>query len=355
MAAETAEELWCERLNKVFRRSYGGGIAAFATKNIASFHREGSSSASDHRTPDEHTLFEIGSITKVFTAMLLARFSLEGRIDLNAPVSTILPEASALPHWITLLSLSLHSSGLPRIPFRMIDKEFWNMRDPYALFGEAQLLEWLQRFQPRKPPKPDSFNYSNLGVGLLGYILGRVAGSNYKSALRDHILAPLDLSDTVFDLTPGQADRLAQPHATWGRRVEPWTFDALAGAGALRASSADLVKFSRSVLAAAHGAEGPLADTIRATLAVQIAGKMSFMPARCLGWLQSRDKQSSAAIYQHDGGTRGSSSMLFICPQAGFVMLALANTPTTLSTAWRQVRLDLYGLLAEVIAATPRG
>ena len=186
---------------------------------------------------------------------------------------------------------------------------------------------------------------------MLGHILGRIAGSDYKTALRTEILEPLGLADTGFDLDQTQASRLAVPHASWGRPTPPWTFDALAGAGALRSSATDMVKFGRCVLSAAQGGDGPVAEAeaIRRTLEPRIKGRMDFMPSRCLGWLRLLERRTSVPVYHHDGGTRGSSSTLFVCPDAGFVLVALANTPTTLRTAWRQVRLDLNGLLFEMI------
>ena len=104
---------WCDRINGLFRRSYGGGIAAFATEGDVHYQPEGVMSARHRHAPDHNTLYEIGSITKVFTALLLARLSLAGRIDVDAPVSDILPELSMLPRWVTPASLSTHSSGLP--------------------------------------------------------------------------------------------------------------------------------------------------------------------------------------------------------------------------------------------------
>lgn len=347
---EKSRSLWCERMNGLFRRSYGGGIAAFATPDSVHYQPDGVLSTLGRRPPDEHTLFEIGSITKVFTALLLARLSIEGRIDPAAPITDLFPELAGLPAWVTPRALSTHSAGLPRIPVGMTDRAFWNKHDPYAAFGEQRLLEWVQDYRPKGPPKPGAFQYSNLGVGLLGYVLGRVAGSDYKTALRELVLRPLGLDGMGFELSSDQAARLAPPHKSWGRPTPPWAFDALAGAGALRASAADLVAFGRAVLTASKGADGIMAAAIRETLEVQIAGKKSFMPSRCLGWLHIRERQTGVAVFHHDGGTAGSSSSLFVCPDAGFLLFALANRPTTLRTAWRQVRLDINGLLHEMIS-----
>lgn len=339
---------WCDRLGSLYRRSHGGVVAAFATEGQAWFRASGVLSREDPRAPDADTLFEVGSLTKVFTALLLARLVLDGRLGLDTPVAGLLPGLRGVPAWVTPRALATHTAGLPRIPAKVL----WaGPRNPYARFGGEDLEGWMRAWRPSRPPKPGKPAYSNLGAGLLGHVLGHLAGKPYPEALRDLVLAPLGLHDTGCALDPARAARLAQPHGSWGRPVAPWDFDALAGAGALRSSARDLARFGQAVLAAPRGA-GPLAAAINLTLEVQVPGAMAFIPGWALGWVALAERQTGVRVYHHDGATRGSSASFFASPAAGFVLLALSNTKTSLLTSLRQVRLDMNGLLHEAIVGT---
>ncbi len=342
---------WCERVSRPYRKRHGGAAAAFVTSNDAFFQSYGELSRDRPAPPDENTLFEIGSITKVFTAILLAKLSLDGRIGLNAPVREHLPGFAKLPDWITPRALSAHASGLPRIPDGI---KIADMGNPYQAISEEMLMEWFANSKPFHKPKPDAFAYSNLGVGLLGLALGKARGTDYRTALLEEILRPLGLSDTRIDLDAEQVKRLAPPHKSFGRLTPPWDFDALAGCGALKSTARDLAKFSQAVLAAPRG-EGPLTEAIRLTFEVQTAGKKDFIPDACLGWQRLKDKSSGMPVYTHDGGTGGSSSTLFVCPQAQFALLALANTSHGILPTIKLVMSNPAGMLAEIIAAHGNG
>lgn len=297
--------------------------------------------------PDENTLFEIGSITKVFTATLLAKLSLDGRIGLDAPVREHLPGFTNLPDWITPRALSAHASGLPRIPDGMRIADVGN---PYRLISEELLKEWFANAKPLREPKPGAFAYSNLGVGLLGLALGKTHGTDYRTGLRQEVLEPLGLLDTRIELDAGQAQRLAPPHKSFGRRTPPWDFDALAGCGALRSSARDMASFSQAILAAPRGSD-KLSEAIRLTFEIQTPGKKGFIPDACLGWQRMKDRAGDTPIFMRDGGTGGSSSTLFVCPEARFALLALANTCHGIVPTIRLVMSNPAGMLGEIIVA----
>ena len=337
---------WCERVSRPCRKRHGGAVAAFVTPDEASFQSYGELSRDRPAPPDENTLFEIGSITKVFTAILLAKLSLDGGIGLDTPVREHLPGFAYLPDWITPRALSAHSSGLPRIPDGV---EIADTGNPYKAITEEALMEWFANSKPFLEPKPGAFSYSNLGAGLLGLALGRAHGTDYRTALMREVLEPLGLDDTRIDLKAEQIQRLAPPHKSFGRLTPPWDFDALAGCGALKSTARDLAKFSQAVLAAPRN-EGPLADAIRLTFEIQTPGKKDFIPDACLGWQRLKDKSSGTPVYTHDGGTGGSSSTLFVCPQAQFALLALANTSHGIIPTIKLVMSNPAGMLGEIIA-----
>ena len=181
--------------------------------------------------PTGGTLFEIGPVTKVFTGLLLADAVQRREVALETPVSELLPPGITVPTKdktpITLKHLMLHSSGLPRLP-PSLDKP---RPDPYAGYGEEQLYRDLLATQLETAPGT-RIVYSNYGAGMLGFALGRkLGGGGYATVLRERVLAPLGLKDTYLGF-PAGAPRAAGTNEDL-QPMAPWTFDALAGAGAM--------------------------------------------------------------------------------------------------------------------------
>ncbi len=205
--------------------------------------------------PDADTVFEIGSITKVFTSLVLADMVERGEVKLDDPVAKFLPASVKLPErdgrQITLLDLSNQVSGLPRMPdnFKPAD-----MGDPYADYGPAQMYEFLAKVQLARDIG-EKYEYSNLGVGLLGHALALKAGMSYEELVRQRVLEPLGMTDTAITLPERLKARLATGTGPNLSPVKNWDFDAIAGAGALRSTARDMLKF---LTAAAGLRETPL-------------------------------------------------------------------------------------------------
>lgn len=338
---------FAERVAAPYLSDTTGVVVGIATRADSSFQGFGRIDAGRAMPPDQSTLFEIGSITKVFTSILLARRSHAGAIDLDLPIGRIVPVFAAAPDWITPRSLATHTSGLPRLPVPLWKLPFLSAENPYANITTADLAAWLARYRPRRPPKPGQIHYSNLGVGLLGQTLALASGLTYEDAVRRYVLTPLGLDDTCVHLDTDQLRRLATPHRKPGRATRLWDFDALAGAGALRSTATDLVRLGRAVIGAAHG-DGPLADAIAMTLAVQVASSEPPLPDQCLGWVKLHPEPAGPGIYFHDGGTRGSSSALFVMPLPGLVVAVLANRGLDLRTQMRLIRSRPDRLVAQL-------
>jgi CubicO group peptidase (beta-lactamase class C family) len=145
--------------------------------------------------PGPGTMFELGSITKVFTSLLLADMVDRGEVRLDDPVAMYLPKGVVLPSrngkQITLTDLATHSSGLPR------DADNLDLMqvNPLARYGPSQLYEFLARYTLSRDPG-EKFGYSNLAVSLLGHALTLRAGKSYEELLRTRILEPLGMQDT---------------------------------------------------------------------------------------------------------------------------------------------------------------
>ena len=151
---------------------------------------------------DRDTIFEIGSVTKTFTALLLADMVGKGELSLDQPIDSLLPAGSTAPtrggKHITLLDLATQSSGLPRLPDNLSPKNF---HDPYAGYDDARLFEFLSTYRLTRDIGAQ-YEYSNYGVGLLGRLLALHAGTSYEDLLRQRVLVPLAMSETGIAFTP---------------------------------------------------------------------------------------------------------------------------------------------------------
>src|SRR5579859_856747 len=165
--------------------------------------------AKDGPPVDGDTFFEIGSITKVFTSLLLADMVERGEVTLDTPIAKLLPESVKVPSrngkQITLLDISMQVSGLPRLPSNFHPADAGN---PYADYDTAKLYEFLSGYTLTRDIGA-KYEYSNLAVGLLGHALARKAGLTYEQLLRKRILDPLGMNDTTITLTSDQRKRLA--------------------------------------------------------------------------------------------------------------------------------------------------
>lgn len=274
-------------------------------------------------------IFEIGSITKVFTALLLALLTEQGKIDPERPVRNICEEFSSAPPQLTPLSLATHTSGLPRLHIPVWKAVLQGAGDdPYAQFSRDDLIGWLKNWQPAPPRKTPKHSYSNLAFGLLGEVLAISQERTFSDLLRTEILGPLGMTDTSAVLNQEQRGRFARPHDNRGRPVTPWTFQAMAGAGALRSSARDLTRFASRVAAALAEPVTPLDRAIKNSAEPMIGlgprgGKEPV--SQCLGWVSMKLDPAAPRMLFHDGGTAGSTSAIYICPQSHASIVVLAN------------------------------
>jgi CubicO group peptidase (beta-lactamase class C family) len=201
------------------------------------------------------TIFEIGSITKVFTANLLGSLVLRGEARLDDPIESYLPEDALcrqdIGRDVRLVHLATHTSSLPRLPTNLRDGQA-DEGNPYAHYQEQQLLECLATYPMRKRVGTDE-RYSNLGAGLLGYLLGRRLGLPYAEALRRRILDPLSLENTWVVVPESEESRFAHGHGADGKPVGHWDLATLSAAGALRSTVKDVLAYLQANLGAATG------------------------------------------------------------------------------------------------------
>jgi serine-type D-Ala-D-Ala carboxypeptidase/endopeptidase len=274
----------------------------------------------DERHLDGDTVFEIGSVGKVFTALLLADMAQRGEVALRDPVAKYLPPDVKVPQHggrgITLLDLATHTSGLPRMPTNFAPRDPTN---PYADYSVEQLYSFLSGYELTREIGAQ-YAYSNLGYGLLGNVLERRAGVNYEALVKSRIAVPLGLASTTMTLSSQLAAKLAVGHNEVLQAVPNWDDRTLAGAGSLRSSANDLLTFLAAQL---RKADAPLASAMTAMLAVR---KPTGTPDLDIGLGWHISSQQGREFVWHNGGTGGYSSFVGFCPQARTGIVVLANS-----------------------------
>jgi D-alanyl-D-alanine-carboxypeptidase/D-alanyl-D-alanine-endopeptidase len=291
------------------------GIIEPAGRRVVAY---GKPAHADPGTLDGDTIFEIGSVTKVFTSLVLADMVSRKEVTLDDPAGKYLPENARMPERsgkpITLLDLSTHSSGLPNLPGNLKPKDPFN---PYADYSVDDLYQFLSGYTlPRDPGS--EYEYSNLGAGLLGHLLAYRAGTDYESLIGTRITRPLSMPDTGITLSASMKRRMATGHNAMLAPAANWDLPTLAGAGALRSSANDLLTFLEAFLGYN---ETPLAPAMKAMLEVrrpvgQTKGEIG------LAW------HILGGRAWHNGGTGGFRSFVGYDPKARNGVVVLSNAST---------------------------
>jgi CubicO group peptidase (beta-lactamase class C family) len=262
--------------------------------------------AEGHETPNDESRYQIGSVTKVFTALLLADMAMSGEVRIDASLSEYFVDA---PESVTLRELAAHTSGLPRMPATF---EVTSNSDPYA----GQDVDSLAAHLSGIVLGPKTYAYSNLGPALLGQALARAAGSTYEELVHLRLLEPMGLDDTDFSndsegMMPGY-DRL-------GREVVPWNIYGWSPAGALVSDVVDMAKFVRKNLTSEAGT--PLRLT-HEKVAERDNGRMGLAWHIGFGDLPE--------LRWHNGQTGGFHCFVGFEPNAEVGIVVLSNTASLL-------------------------
>jgi D-alanyl-D-alanine-carboxypeptidase/D-alanyl-D-alanine-endopeptidase len=275
------------------------------------------------------TVYDIGSVTKVFSALALADMAQHGEVALDDPVAKYLPKGTALPHddarQITLADLATHTAGLPLRPDNLAPKDPDNK---YAEYSEADLYGFLAHTKPQHPIG-STYDYSNPGFGLLGVALARRAGTDYDTLIESRILAPLGMSDTMRNAPPEMQKRMAQGYSYDVASAdltpaEHWDFGSgVAGAGGYRSTAADLTKLLQAILGYRAS---PLAQAFVATTKTHRPGGM--MPATSIALAWNILDQEGREIVWKNGSVGGFRAFIGydMAARTGVVVLTNAQT-----------------------------
>ena len=280
---------------------------------------------------DGNTVFELGSVTKTFTALLLQDMIERGEMKLDDPVAQYLPASVTLPTYngkqITVFDLATQSSGFPHDPDNY-DPKFAD--HPYEDYSVEKMYEYLSHYKLMWAPG-SKYGYSNLGVGLLGHLMCLRAGTNYESLLRDRICRPLKMDSTGITLTPEMKARFVQPHNAPGYAVPSLNYVTMEGSGALRSTGNDMVKYMSACLGFPPGR---IASLFEETRRVPYINQKKDWDVGLVWWLG--EPLPGMKIVYHNGGTGGCSTFV------GFDMVRRRGV--VILSNWRGFNIDNVGL-----------
>ncbi|HTD40347.1 MAG TPA: serine hydrolase domain-containing protein [Mucilaginibacter sp.] len=279
------------------------GLSIGIIKNkVIHTYNYGETTEGNGQMPDANSIYEIGSITKTFTATLLAYYADEGKVKLNDPITKYLPDSVASNkelQGITLEMLSNHTSGLPRLPdnFQFHSSDPY---DPYKDYNKQHLFEYLKTCKLNSKPG-EVYAYSNLAVGLLGTILEQVSKKPFEQMVEETICTPLGMQSTAQHLSPVLKQRFVTVYNEEGKVTSPWSFNTLAPCGALRSTVNDLLLYVKANI---------VKNNTKLSKAFELTHQITFNKDAKLGLGWHTIVVGGVEYYFHDGGTYGSSSFL---------------------------------------------
>ncbi len=301
---------------------------------IATFHQNtyktffyGETEAGNQTLPTETTLYEIGSLTKVFTAVLLADLVTKNVIQLDDSIIKYLPDSVAANpalKAITFKELANHTSGLPRMADNWNTVAGFAAKDPYAAYDRKALFAYLKNFQPTREAG-DAYEYSNVGFGLLGELISMISKKPYMQYLQETLLTPLQLLNTTDKPDAKKQQTLIKVYDEDGNHTPVWNWKALVGAGGLKSTVKDLTLFATEQFKMPQNElQNAMALTRQFTF---------FTPDNTDIGLAWHMRMLDGLIYfNHAGGTGGSSSFIGISPDTKTSVVVLSNAAESVAT-----------------------
>jgi CubicO group peptidase (beta-lactamase class C family) len=294
----------------------GLSIGVFKNGQVNTYNY-GETTRGNNKLPTANSIFELGSLTKTFTATLLAYYANEGKVKLADPITKYLPDSVAKNPalaGITLLMLSNHTSGLPRLP----EDFFSHVTDtlnPHKSYTKQLMFAYLKTCQLKSKPG-ELYGYSNFGVGLLGVILEKVSGKPFEQMVTEIITGPLGMASTVQHLSPLLNTHFVSVYNEDGNQTPPWDLDAFAAAGALRSSVNDMLLYAKANMT--------MADT-KLSKAIVLTHQITYDKDTKVGLGWHIIVANGVNYYFHDGGTGGCSTFLAFNIEKNIAVVVLSN------------------------------
>ena len=307
-----------EAIEKRIANDYLPSIAIALIDSTGTYYFNFGKTEADGSKVDQNTVYEIGSISKVFTGILLAQQVLDNDLSMEDKINDLLPDGLVVlvkgDNKITLGNLTDHTSGLPRMPNNITPA---NPNNPYADYTVSQMYAFIANYQPIREVG-SQYEYSNLAQGLLGHLLAMNKNTSYEKLMIAYIAEPLGMYDTRIELSERMKEHLALGHRR-GQVVDNWDIPTLAGAGAIRSSTSDMAKFISANLGYVHS---PITEAMNLSHEIRHdkAGGMSV----AMGWHIKKGKDHD--IYWHNGATGGYTSFAGFVKEKGIGVVLLTNS-----------------------------
>lgn len=303
------------------------------------FYNYGETKAGNGQRPDNRIIYEIGSMTKTFTGIILAQAILDKKIGLEDDIRKYLkgsyPNLNYKGTAIRIKDLANHTSRITRIFPNMWERPSYDSLNPLSNYSRKLLYEGLHQMKVDTLPGK-IYSYSNMAVALLGTILEDAYGQDYFSLVSKNILKPYQMRDTRIDIGSLPSGRIAWPHNTPRQQVSLWDLGEVPAMGALRSTTADLVNYIN-------------ANNAETNPAIKLSHQRTFgtdQEGMGLNWF-IHSSPNGYRILEHGGGTGGSRSSLDCFPQLNAGLVILTNSLAN--------RNDLEKDLVAILAEQPKG
>jgi serine-type D-Ala-D-Ala carboxypeptidase/endopeptidase len=312
-----------KEVEKYLKKQNGGQLAIGVFKNGRTFYKSYNNSAPNYL--DSNTVFELASTSKLFTTSLLQILADKNLVNLDATVQSILKDSLTMPaiaSKTTLRHLATHTSGFPSLPNSFINK-MKDEKNPYKDLTTKDLTDYLVTCEGKQTE--GNFEYSNFGMGLLGYLLGKIGNSNYEQMVKDEFLNPLNMTNTFIYSDKDTHKNIIQGYDELDQSNPIWVDHVLTGAGSYLSSTSDMVKFVKANLSETNS---PISPSLLKSHQPQ------FTAEGALGWMLSGSVDKilgNKNLLWHNGMAGGYSSYLAVdkTNQFGFVILSNKSIDVT--------------------------
>jgi serine-type D-Ala-D-Ala carboxypeptidase/endopeptidase len=314
--------------DQIVNKSKAAIVIGFVNPNGTRIFSFGNMSIARNLPVNENTLFNIGSITKTFTTLLLADMVKQGLVNLTDPIEKYLPSSVKVPEFngqkITLEHLATHTSGLPEFPPNFLDKN-GNIIESY---DASQLYQALSNTKLTRAPG-SQFQYSSFGMGLLGQILSLRAGVSYPQLVKDRILNVLGMNDTKITLSQNETNNSFPVGHRGGKEITTPTIPVvLADAGAYHSIAPDMLKYISANLGLIHT---KLDDAMKLQQLIRYpaisANPMNYTEYAGLGWRILTN--FGTEVIAHTGAINGWNANVVFIPSKQLGVVALCSCDPT--------------------------
>lgn len=313
-----------EEIEKVLKECVDGGhsqgmVIGIVTEEGTKFYKYGKMAVDDPTFVDENTIFETGSITKIFTSLLLEEMVSRNEVSLDDPIEMYLPDYVKTPDYngkkITLEHLSTHTAGFPYVPKNFLMSDMYN---PFSEYSVEYLYNFFSNYTlPYEPGT--NYTYSNVCIGTLGLILSLKTNKEYEELVYERILKPLGMEDTKVNLNEERQKRFAKAHIR-DRIVPHWDVAVFDGGGGLHSTPKDLARFIEANLGFYKTDLYPILS------AAYKARYKQDIPYLDVGHEWNISYKYKPEIIYHGGATGGHQIFIGFCPEAKIGVVVCSNS-----------------------------